>query len=137
MKKNITKKIVKNQVSLGGLLTVGNLDNGLRVADFMCSDDVTMEPFASKCMVQSMRDGNLYITELPKRTRNRAIFREDNCSLTRGKNGRWYFTFSMPEERLTDLPAELVRQASVIAGKVMRGLNESAGSEVIGFIANM
>ena len=57
------KNSIKRQVTLDGLLTVGLLDNGLRVADFMCCEDVQMEPFIAKCKVQGMRDGNMYISE--------------------------------------------------------------------------
>ena len=72
--------------------------------------------------VQIMRDGNVYITERPKRTRNQALFRDDNCSLSLGQNGKFYFVFSLPSEQLDELPGQLVRQASVIAGKVIHKL---------------
>jgi len=52
--------------------------------------------------------------------RNEAIFRDDNSSLSLGKNGRYYFVFTLKEELIGDLPAQLVRQASEIAGKVTR-----------------
>jgi hypothetical protein len=35
-----------------------------------------------------------------------------------GKNDRYYFTFSLPRERVYELAAELVRQAGAIAQKV-------------------
>ena len=98
----------------------GKLENGLRTADFECCEDVEMEGCITTCKVQVMRDGNVYMTELPKRIRNRAIFRDDNCSLSHGKNGRYYFVFSLEDERIEDLPEELVRQASVIAQKVLK-----------------
>ena len=60
----------------------------------------------------------MYITELPKRVRNTPIFREDNSSLSRGVNRRYYFVFTMPDELLELVPKELVRQATLIAEKI-------------------
>ena len=101
-------------------MTFGKLENGLRTADFMCVEDIGMEAFTAHCKVQVMRDGNVYITELPKRIRNKAIFRDDNCSLSLGQDGKYYFYFSLSKELVDELPAELVRQASAIAQKVIR-----------------
>ena len=121
----MTKKSNKNipnesEVTLDGMMVFGKLDNGLRYADFECCEDAEMEAFSGNCKVQMMRDGNVYITELPKRIRNRALFRDDNCSLTLGKNGKFYFVFSMPAAQVDELPAELIRQASAIASKMLR-----------------
>ena len=119
------KKIIittERQVMLDGLMTLGILENGLRTADFTCCEDVEMEAFIAKCKVQGMRDGNIYMTELPKRMRNKPLFRDDNSSLSLGRNGRYYFVFSMPQEQVDELPKELVRQASDIAQKVLREL---------------
>ena len=122
MTKQISKNILENEVMLDGMMVFGKLDNGLRYADFECCEDAEMEAFSGNCKVQIMRDGNVYITELPKRIRNRALFREDNSSLSLGKNGKFYFVFSMPEEQIDELPEQLVRQASVVASKVLRQL---------------
>ena len=99
-------------------MPIGKTKNGLRTADFICNDYVEMDAFEGKCKVQMMRDGMMYITELPKRVRNYPIFREDNSSLSRGVNRRYYFVFTMPDEQLEQVPKELVRQASVIAEKI-------------------
>ena len=107
-------------ITLDGLMNVGRLETGLCTMQFECCEDVEMEPFVGNCKVQIMRDGNVYITERPKRTRNQALFRDDNCSLSLGQNGKFYFVFSMPSEQLDELPEQLVRQASVIAGKFLR-----------------
>ncbi len=107
---------------LDGLMTIGELENGLRTADFACCEDVRVEPMTAKCRVQVMRDGNVYMTELPKRVRNKAIFREDNCSLSLGRDGRYYFVFSLDEGLARELPERLIRQASAIAQKVVRGI---------------
>ena len=116
------KKKFKREVTLDGLMTVGMLDNGLRTADFECCEDVQVDAFVARCKVQGMRDGNIYMTELPKRVRNKPLFRDDNSSLSLGHDGRYYFYFSLPEELLEELPSELIRQASAIAQKVLREL---------------
>ena len=114
----------ESEMTLNGMMTFGECENGLRFADFECCEDVEMEPFVGDCRVQVMRDGNVYITERPKRIRNRALLRDDNSSLSLGQNGRFYFVFSMPAAELDKLPAQLVRQASAIAGKFMRLIME-------------
>ena len=101
------------------MITFSQFENGMRAADFECCEDVNIEPFSARCKVQAMRDGNVYITQLPKRKRNTPLYREDNCSLSLGQDGRYYFSFNLPAESITQLPQELVRQASAIARKVM------------------
>ncbi len=96
--------------------------NGLHTADFECCDDVQVEPFTANCKVQCMRDGNVYISQLPKRIRGKAMFRDDNSTLTLGRDGRYYFVFTLPQQQLNHLPAQLVRQAGAIAQKVIRKL---------------
>ena len=118
----INNKTNQREVTVDGMMVFGQTEDGLRTADFECCEDVHLEAFTGKCKVQIMRDGNVYITELPKRVRNQAIFREDNSSLSHGQDGRYYFYFSLPEELIDELPRELVRQASAIAQKVMRKL---------------
>jgi len=117
MEKNIS---IQRQVTLEGMMVFGKLENGLLTADFECCEDVEMEGCITTCKVQVMRDGNVYMTELPKRIRNRAIFRDDNCSLSHGRNGKYYFVFSMSEERVEEIPYQLVRQAKAIAQKVLK-----------------
>ena len=110
------------QVSLDGLMTFGMLETGLRTLDFECCEDVEAEPFKGDFHVQGMRDGNVYMQQKPKRVRNKDIFREDNASLSHGRDGRWYFCFSLDDSELEQLPGKLVQQASAIAGKVIRDL---------------
>jgi hypothetical protein len=69
-----------------------------------------------------MRDGNVYMQQKPKRIKNKALFRDDNASLSKGRDGKYYFCFSMDEDRIGELPEQLVRQASAIAQKVIREL---------------
>ena len=117
----------ERQVTLDGLMTIGMLENGLRIADFMCCEDVEMEAFSGTFKVEGKRDGNVYMTQKPKRRRNKAIFRDDNASLSKGQDKRWYFFFSLDENQLEQLPEKLVDQASAIAQKVIRELIKGRG----------
>ena len=117
-----TKKKSSKQICVDGLMAFGELKNGLHTADFMCGEDVKMEAYSAKCKVQVMRDGNVYMTELPKRVRNKAIFRDDNSTLSLGRDGKFYFVFTLPQELVDELPEELVSQAGAIAQKVLRNI---------------
>ena len=107
-------------VTLDGMMTFGETDDGLHVLDFAATEAAVVEPFTADCRVQGMRDGNVYITQKPKRLRNKPLFREDNCSLTLGRDGRYYFAFSLPAELVKELPDRLVHQSLAIAQKVER-----------------
>ena len=119
------KVSAKNQnneslVTAKGLMVLGKSEKGLHTADFACcDDDLQVEPFTGKFQMQIMRDGNVYATELPKRKKNVPIFREDNATLSLGKDGRYYFVFSLPEEMADQLSERLIRQARAIARKAM------------------
>ena len=123
----IIESNIEREVTLDGMMTFGRLENGLRTADFVCCEDVEMEPFVSHFKVQRMRDGNLYMQEKKKRVRNKAIFRDDNATLSKGQNGKYYFYFSLPGERLGELPELLVRQSNAIAQKVLMKLMKGKG----------
>ena len=111
----------EKEITLDGLMTIGRVENLIH-AEFMCCEDVRMDAAVTNCKVQLMRDGNVYITELPKRVRNKPMFRDDNCSLSLGRDGRYYFVFSLSEQLVDELPKQLVRQASAIAQKVVKNL---------------
>ena len=120
MKPRITPKMLAQQVMLDGLMAFGVMKNGLHVADFQCCEDVEMEPWTGQCKVQAMRDGNVYITEKPKRVRNKALFREDNSTFSLGRDDKYYFVFTMEKRQVKQLPDALVHQALSIAQKVSR-----------------
>ena len=114
--------ILGEQVMVEGLMTFGKLETGQRTLDFECCEDVAAEAFKGHFQVQGMRDGNVYMSEIPKRHKNKPLFREDNCSLSHGRNGRYYFVFSLDEDEVRLLPQKLMDQASAIARKVIREL---------------
>ncbi len=106
-------------VSVDGMMTFGKLENGLRTADFQNYEpEVDVEPFCGRCKVQVMRDGNSYITQLPRRVKNKPLFRQDDSSLSLGRNGWYYFVFRLPESEVSLLPDKLVRQANEVAAKM-------------------
>ena len=120
-------EILGEQVMVEGMMAFGKLENGQRTLDFECCEDVAAEAFHGDFRVQGMRDGNVYMTEKPKRHKNKPLFREDNCSLSHGKDKRYYFYFSLDEDQLDQLPEKLVHQASAIAQKVIRELIKGRG----------
>lgn len=124
MSKKIKKDIAKRITTLDGMMTFGKMSDGLNALDFASFEAAELEPFIALCRVQAMRDGNVYVTELPKRVRNKPLFREDNSSLTMGKDGRYYYVFSLPGKQVGELSERLVQQALAIGQKVDRMLAE-------------
>ena len=112
----------KKEITVEGMMTYGQKDNGLHTLNFVCLEDVIIEMIKGNFDVQVMEDGNIYMVQKPKRERNMPLYRDDNSSLSLGKNDRYYFTFSLPKDRAGELSAELVRQASTLAGKFLRGV---------------
>ena len=113
------KKIKKTrEVTIDGMMTVGELDNNLHVVDFQSCEDVEIESFIGRFRVQAMHDGNLYMQELPKRFRNSPLFRLDNSSMSLGRNGMYYFLFRLPESELTALPKLLMKESGEAAEKI-------------------
>ena len=119
MKKNnvIKSDSKKREITLDGFITIGKLEDGRTIGEFLNCEDARIKPFSGNFRVQGSSRGNIYMVEKPKRVKNTPIFRDDNCSLSKGKNGRYYFVFSLEEERIEELPEELVRQAVAIAEK--------------------
>ena len=114
-KKNTSR--MKKDVLVDGMMSFGQLDNGIRVADFACTEYVEMEAYTAKCKVQVMRSGDVYVTELPKHVRNKPLLREDNSTLSLGRDGKYYFRFTLPEELHDELPETLCREAWLISRK--------------------
>ena len=121
IKKNSYKKTHKN-VDYEAIVSLEELKNGLRLADIVSCEDVDVEAFRGKCKVQILRDGHIVIHELPKRVKNKAIFRDDNSSFTLGRDGKYYFVFTMPEQLVYEIPHQLKRQAAAIAEKIEEAL---------------
>lgn len=102
------------------MMAFDRTDSGLNVLEFMATELVEVPASISTCKVQVMRDGNVYITEKAKRIHNTPLFREDNCTLTLGRDGKYHFIFTLPEDLVDELPERLMLQALAIAQKVER-----------------
>ena len=126
--KNDKKKIqVEQSTTLNGMKTFGIIDNRQHILDFVNTGYAEMDPFIADCKVQGMRDGNVYITERPRRQRNKALFREDNSTLTLGRDGKYHFIFTMSETLVDELPEQLVLQALAIAQRTARTILKRKG----------
>ena len=117
------KKNSQREITLDGLMTLGKLDNNLHTAEIECCEDVTVEAFAGRFKVQGMRDGNIYMTEMPKRVRNRKpLFKQANSTLSLGRDGYYYIRFRLPESEIDELPRVLMSEATKIARWVKKYL---------------
>ena len=120
MNKNKKKKKQVRMVTLDGMLTIGKLNDNLYQADFQCCEDVEVESFIGRFRVQGTHNGDLYMQELPKRTRNKPLFRLDNSTLTLGSDGMYYFIFRLSESEVKALPELLMKDAREAVGKIVR-----------------
>ena len=131
MKTNRRKNQIESTTTLNGIMTFGIIDGKQHILDFMSTELAEMEPFMADCKVQAMRDGNVYITQKPRRKKGIPLFREDNSTLTLGRDGRYYFVFTLPEQQLDLLPDRLVHQALVIAQKVDKMIAGRIGKRIV------
>lgn len=116
----------KRMVTLDGMVTYSKLLDGLIVADFKNYDpEVEVEPVAGKFKGRLMRDGNLYLEQLPRRIRNKPKYRQDHSSVSIGRNGKGYFVMVVDEAELDAFPQILVREANEAAAK-MYGMRKQA-----------
>ena len=118
MSKIREKKGIQEQMTMDGLMSVAKLEDGRHRLDFQCCEDVATEKVNGNFKVQGMHNGNIYMEEHKKRVKSKPMFRQDNSSLSLGRNGKYYFVFTLPKEQLAELPEKLVRQANEAAAKV-------------------
>ena len=117
-KKTKRSNALKSKTTLEGTMTFAKNNDNLNIMDFACCEEgVQLTPFMARCKVQAMRDGNVYITELKKRVRNKPLMRTDNASLSLGHDQRYYFIFSLDASQMSELPDELAYQALKIADR--------------------
>ena len=131
MKRNNKKNQVERPTTLDGMMTFGVIDGKQHILDFVSTEWAEMEAFTADCKVQAMRDGNVYITQRPRRKKGKPLFREDNSTLTLGRDGRYYFVFTLPEKQIDLLPDRLVHQALAIAQKVDRMIAGRVGKRKV------
>ena len=133
MKKQTKKtNALRSNMTVNGTMTFAKNNDNLNIIDFNCTEmDVELDPYSGRFKVQVMHDGDVYITEMKKRKRNRPLFREDNSSLSLGFDGRYFFCFSLDAEEVEELPDKLVHQALLIAQKVVNGILYTNAEEVV------
>ena len=71
------KKSTKKSLTIDGFMNIGQTENGACRMDFLCTEDVEIEAFDGVFKLQAMHDGSIYMTEKPKRVRNKPLFRQD------------------------------------------------------------
>ena len=120
--KNKQQQQVVKPVSVDGMLTIGKEEDGKIRLDFASWDEFDAREIKGKFYVTGYYDGKVYMIEIPKRVRNTPIFRDDNCSFSLGRDGKYYFYFCMKQEDIRKLPAKLVKQAGAIAQKVIKSI---------------
>ena len=114
-----------NPLMLSGVMTYGYDDKGRETGGFQnCAPGVLVKPFVGQCKVQRVRDGNLYVTRLPKRIRNKPMFRQDHSSVSRSRNRKYYFVMIMDEADVQEMPDTLVSEAREAAEKLRTYLSK-------------
>ena len=98
-------------VSVDGFMTYGEWENGQRFADFGSCEEVRMEPFCMNARVQVMRDGNMYVSQLPKRKRHKPVLKLPHGSLSFGEDGMDRFIFVLPSEQREEFVKLLGKEA--------------------------
>ena len=115
----------KKIVMLDGIMTYGHDEKGREIADFQnVEPGVVVEPFVGRCKVQRVRDGNLYVTRLPKRIRYKPMFRQDHSSMSKSRNRKYYFVMMMDEADVQKMPETLMKEAREAAGKLRKYLSK-------------
>ena len=117
----MSKKIDFTQqkpLTIEGFVTIQKKDDRLHTADFQCCEDVQMEPFAGNFRVQGMRDGNIYMNQIPKRIRNKPKFREDHSSLSITSHRQIYVVFCESVDEINEAPKNMVREVQRLAKKL-------------------
>ena len=66
--KNLTNEQILRNVTLDGMMSFSQFENGTIAAQFECCEEVNMEPQIKRCKVQTMCDGNVYITVTQRET---------------------------------------------------------------------
>lgn len=83
-------------VMINGMLTITQSDSGLKIIDFTSLEAVEVPPFKVMCLVQAMRNGDVFITEtvtLPSPKRNPHLFVGKFITITRRDDGSLRLNF--------------------------------------------
>ena len=112
-------KLNKKLAVLDGIMTYSKQESGLLAGDFKnFESDVELPEVSGKFKCHLMRDGNLYMRQLPPRIRNKPKFRQDHSSVSIGRNGKGYFVMVVDEKDLKSFPQILLHEAYEAAKKM-------------------
>ena len=117
----MTKKIdftEEKPLTIEGFVTIQKKDDGLHTADFQCCEDVQMEPFKGDFRVQGMRDGNIYMDQIPKGIRIKPKFRADHSSLSFTSHRKVYVVFCESVDDIDEIPKNMVKEVRKLAKKL-------------------
>ena len=125
------KKDKKNAVitTLDGMMTFGKTDNGLYVLDFKATEYAELQPFTAGCRVQGMRNGDVYITEVPLEApvkRNPRVFVGKTITVTRRDDGSYRLNFRPTK---LDRRLDIARYATTVGNEVLWALTSLVGKE--------
>ncbi len=97
------KKTINKPIMVYGMTSYYQDENGMKYSQFN-SDFSTpvVSPYDIKARVQRMRDGTLYVSELPKKIRSQAevLFKTTHGTLSKGKDNRHRLTFMVDDDKL-------------------------------------
>ena len=123
MKKNI-KNLVKREITLDGMMSLGQLGNGLHIGRFDCYDFLNMEPFMGNFKIQGMRDGKLYLEEKKKRKHRSPDFRTPHAWVSLNcEDGIDRMGFFLPTEQREDFIPLLKKEMKQVISFLMKKNN--------------
>ncbi len=97
------KETINKPIMVYGMTSYYQDEKGMKYSQFN-SDFSTpvVSPYSIKAHVQRMRDGTLYVSELPKRSRSQAevLFKTTHGTLSKGKDNRHRLTFMVDDNKL-------------------------------------
>ena len=97
------KETINKPIMVYGMTTYYQDEKGMKYSQFN-SDFSTpvVSQYSIKAHVQRMRDGTLYVSELPKRSRSQAevLFKTTHGTLSKGKDNRHRLTFMVDDNKL-------------------------------------
>ena len=102
-------------VTLDGQLTVGKLETGQHIADFVNTEFAQVEPFSGVCNVQMLGSGCLSMVEKPKRIRKDPERRGIRWSVSLGQDDLTRVIWRHPTDDLKNASALLEQDAEEIA----------------------
>ena len=107
-------------VTLEGMMTFCTTENGRHALDFMNCEDADMEAFEIRCKVQGMRDGNVYITELPKALHSRSTLlrKAAHGRLSATKDEAYQLTLKVFKREGLDVKETMLREAIELINNV-------------------